>query len=94
MAPEIISGESYDAFKADIFSLGVLLFIMIMGKPPFARAAPSSDPYYHLLCAQPINYWSLMKERDREMPKSSDFMILVQDMLRQAPDKRPSTQDL
>ena len=35
MAPEIVSKVEYDGFKADIWSLGILLYAMICGKYPF-----------------------------------------------------------
>ena len=44
MAPEIANleeGKSYDGFKADLFSVGVVLFIFSRGRPPFAKANSS-----------------------------------------------------
>lgn len=38
MAPEIHEGVSYDAKAADVFALGVSLFVLSAGIPPFARA--------------------------------------------------------
>jgi len=38
MAPEILEKKYYDGTKADIFSLGVLLFILVVGRFPFRRA--------------------------------------------------------
>jgi len=35
IAPEILARKQYDALKADIFSLGVLLFCLVAGRPPF-----------------------------------------------------------
>lgn len=35
MAPEVYDKQSYDGRKADIFSMGVCLCIMLMGSPPF-----------------------------------------------------------
>jgi len=35
MAPEIIKRKSYLPSKADIFSAGVVLFIMVVGNFPF-----------------------------------------------------------
>jgi serine/threonine protein kinase len=38
MAPEMLSRASYDGQSTDIFALGVILFIMITGRPPFREA--------------------------------------------------------
>jgi serine/threonine protein kinase len=48
MAPEILQRKSYDGFKADIFSFGVLLFITTIGNFPFVEAS-KSDKYYSLI---------------------------------------------
>ena len=48
MAPEIIEGKTYDGPKADIFSAGVILFIMMQGIFPF-NSAHKSDPYFQSL---------------------------------------------
>lgn len=48
MAPEIIQFKAYDGHKADIFSLGVILFITVMGFFPF-KVAKKNDKYYNLL---------------------------------------------
>ncbi|CDW89902.1 protein kinase domain containing protein [Stylonychia lemnae] len=46
-APEtyIQSNEGYDGVKADFFSLGVILFIMIFGVPPFNQATREDGLY-------------------------------------------------
>ena len=51
MAPEIIDkrhGETYRGVPADIFALGVLLWILAFGTPPFAEAS-SRDRNYSIL---------------------------------------------
>jgi len=45
MAPEIIYREIYDGKQSDVFSLGVILFIMTMGIFPFPQAL-RDDKYY------------------------------------------------
>ncbi|ETV69669.1 serine/threonine protein kinase [Aphanomyces astaci] len=44
MPPEMYMGAPYDASKADMWSLGILLVILHTGMPPFARAH-SSGPF-------------------------------------------------
>ena len=40
-APEVLGGGgAYDGAKADAWSLGVVLFILLLGAPPFAQVSP------------------------------------------------------
>lgn len=48
MAPEIKEGRQYDGTQVDIFSLGVILFIMSVGIFPFMEAR-NNDYFYNLL---------------------------------------------
>jgi len=34
-APEILQGRTYDPLKADVWALGVIMYIFITGKMPF-----------------------------------------------------------
>ncbi|KAK3610275.1 hypothetical protein CHS0354_029735 [Potamilus streckersoni] len=40
-APEILLGDSYDAPAVDIWSLGVILYMLVCGRPPFQEANDS-----------------------------------------------------
>ena len=35
MSPEVIQNKSFDAFKADIWSLGVIVYETVFGQRPF-----------------------------------------------------------
>lgn len=45
-APEV-SGKHYRGEKADVFSLGVVLYVMYAGSPPFEKA-DARDYYYKM----------------------------------------------
>lgn len=49
MAPEVQAHGAtrlYDGTKADIFSLGALMFVMSTGVPPFVEACLDNDSLY------------------------------------------------
>lgn len=48
MAPEIKDGKTYDGRQVDIFSVGVILWIIVQGIFPF-QEAKTDDYYYNLL---------------------------------------------
>lgn len=57
MAPEIKEGKEYNGQKVDIFSAGVILFILIKGIFPF-KEARKSEFFYNMLCQEQYSeYW-------------------------------------
>ena len=46
------SSSCYDAEAADVWTLGVILFLLVFQKYPFERRADANDPFYHeaVLC--------------------------------------------
>lgn len=56
-APEILSGIPYDGFKADIFSLWVVLLNLVTCKIGF-KEATQMDPFYRYIIGNSyIQYW-------------------------------------
>lgn len=54
----------YDGAKADIFSAGVTLFLMLAKCPPF-RAAQIKDPYFRRLSASDKKaFWKIFNQMD------------------------------
>ena len=45
---------SYIAEKADVFSIGILLFTMFFGTPPFRQNDPQIEPMLHYLCSNDL----------------------------------------
>ena len=59
MAPEIIERKRYQGHVADIFSLGVILFCLVVGYPPFEYAM-EDDPYYKYIYINRIDlFWKV-----------------------------------
>jgi serine/threonine protein kinase len=48
MSPELFSGNPWDAFSNDIFSLGVILYSLLTGRPPFQQA-DNSDVWFNVI---------------------------------------------
>ncbi|POM67674.1 Serine/threonine protein Kinase, partial [Phytophthora palmivora] len=45
MAPEVVNQQAYDAFAADMWSLGIMLFIMLTGSPLTSNAARDNKAF-------------------------------------------------
>jgi serine/threonine protein kinase len=53
MAPEMLDPRNgYNPEQTDVFSLGVILFSMYLGKPPFRQANSKKDDLYKMICEQ------------------------------------------
>jgi len=49
MAPEVYAKDTYDARKADIWSLGVMLFMMLVGAPPYEAPNPRNPAFHYII---------------------------------------------
>ena len=57
MAPEIKEGKNYDGTQIDMFSTGVILFIIVQGIFPFKEAKKDEYFYNLLLKGDYATYW-------------------------------------
>lgn len=53
MAPEVVKGEEYD-YLCDMWSAGVILYIMLSGSPPFFEEDDAK--VYQLIVKGDINF--------------------------------------
>ena len=99
MAPEILrAGTKYKGTEVDLFAMGVILFIMVTGLPPF-KIATSTDPYYQYIEQGKLDrFWgiwtSIMEARAPGMELDESFKRLITLMLLKDPDTRPCLTDI
>ncbi|XP_059622470.1 SNF-related serine/threonine-protein kinase-like [Phlebotomus argentipes] len=82
-APEILLGDSYDAPAVDIWSLGVILYMLVCGQPPFQEANDSETLTMIMDCkyTMPIHI-------------SMGCRSLISKMLVREPDKRATLNEI
>jgi len=64
MAPEVYARKVYDAKKADIWSLGVILFMMLIGAPPYEVPSSSCPAFFYVVnghLRQVLQHWKRLR---------------------------------
>ena len=80
VAPELVEGGEVDS-RADVYSLGCVLFECLAGEPPFVRETPVSVLWAHVNDVPPP-----LSERRRELPTAIDDVVARS--LAKTPDDR------
>lgn len=96
MAPERIQGEKYTV-KSDVWSFGLMIMELAIGKFPFASELLSEDEE-----PQPAGILDLLQQIVHEpapkLPKSDAFPPILEDMIQKClykePESRPTPQEL
>jgi hypothetical protein len=91
MAPEIVANqEPFDGFAVDLWAAGVILFIMLLGYPPWSRAHDADERFRYMsrgYLSALLTHWS-RESNTREL--SAEVMDLLQKMLYKDPQHRLS----
>lgn len=93
MAPEMALHKPYRGEMVDIFSLGVVLFIMRSYNPPFIKAS-LIDPYYSMLVNKEQKFWEFCCKNKSQDHFSPAFKRLIRGMLTYDPADRYSINDI
>lgn len=96
MDPQIFmrKGKSYDAQKADLWSLGVILFITIFGNFPFNEPDPRTDSFFGAIYKN--NWDNFWKAHDASLGTqiSPELRELLSMMMHANKSLRPTLADL
>ncbi|XP_034561216.1 SNF-related serine/threonine-protein kinase-like [Notolabrus celidotus] len=82
-APEILLGDEYDAPAVDIWSLGVILYMLVCGQPPFQEANDSETLTMIMDCKYTVPPHISHECRD-----------LIDQMLQRDPKKRATLEEI
>jgi len=99
MAPEQHEyniARKYDGNLSDVFSLGLILFIMVFGSPPFRKAVKHDRWYLPIQIGKFNLFWrnALSGKNDPKTYISQDLIELITAMLQHNPDDRVSLDDI
>ena len=97
MAPEILRRIPYSGIRSDIFSLGVILFALIIQKFGFEKATPSDKLYRLIIQKKYEEYWEKIGNiigNEIIEKVSPEFKELYLKMVAYSPNERPSIEDI
>ena len=91
-APEILAKKPYFGEAADVFSSGVILFILVTGKLPFGKATVNDDDYRELATKELDCFW--MKKSNKFGNLTNEFKSLISLMLSYDLMERPNITEI
>ena len=88
--PQIIEGNPYKGETKDIFCLGIMLFIIVVGLPCFISANKNDNFYSQIMNNDLPEYFNRLQEQIKSFDKlSKEFKDLFVSMLAYEENKRP-----
>jgi serine/threonine protein kinase len=91
-APEILNKKPYVGSCADIFSCGVILFVLVTGKLPFGKAVVFDSYYKNFIRNDYESFWSIMSPKIGQV--SDEFKSLINLLLAYDSTQRPTITEI
>ena len=98
-APEVRDGTCKNFVAADIYSLGVILFVMLSGNPPYSEVdkglGHEFDPFYRLMRKNNEKFWEIhSKYKPTKNFYSEEAKNLINWILCEDPNARPTLEEI
>ncbi|CAD8128161.1 unnamed protein product [Paramecium sonneborni] len=78
----------------DIFALGMILFSLLFGKPPFSSLSVEQNLLFQLFLIQPQKFWEKMQKNYPKVVVNDLFKDLISGMLTETPNNRMSLSEV
>jgi len=92
MAPEMLARRLYSAEKADSWSLGIVLFILLAGNPPLRMAAGNDWWFKAILTRKMDKFWKAHEKISPNLPVSA--RAILSRLLVAEPKERSSIREI
>ena len=85
MPPEVLDREDYTGYNHDLWTLGIILFMMATGSHPFGvgrygKANKNAEPYKYLALNRADLFWNVHKALLLKFPLSQQLKDLIVSM--------------
>ena len=87
LPPEVRTGLARAGTAADLFMIGINLFIMYVGCPPFNRAQ-DDDLFFYTFCRDRQQFWKYFETRRPFVKFTEDFKEIIEGLLEPDAEKR------
>lgn len=94
MSPELHARKPYSGQQADLFALGIIMFILHTGHPPFNKANISDTHYKPFKNNSTDSFWKLHSRYQKGGCFSKQFIDLMNQMMEYEPTQRLDIADL